>query len=76
MAQADEGRAAGFTHPFRINESGGEYARGLYQPVALLTVAVLGGSADGVGVAATRRSTDTQAEAAPRDRRPSGGRRR
>ena len=74
MAQADEAQAAGFTHPFHINQSGGEYARGLYRPVALLTVAVLGGSAAGIGVAAN--SDDTQAEAAPGDRRPSGGCRR
>jgi len=76
MALADDGRAAGFTHLFRINQSGGEYARGLYRAVALLTVAVPSGSAGGIGVGATWRSGDTQAEAASSERRPSGGRRR
>jgi hypothetical protein len=60
VAQADEDWAARFIYLPRVNQSGGECARGLYQPVALLSVAVLGGSAADVGVGSTF-SADTQA---------------
>jgi hypothetical protein len=61
VAQADEGRTLGFAYLSRFNQSGGEYARSLYRPVALLAAADLGGTAAGMGVATTFRSADTQA---------------
>ena len=51
MAQADQNRGTGFANLFRFSQPGGEFARSLYRPVALLTVAVLGASVAGVGVA-------------------------
>jgi len=44
---------AGFADLSRINQPGGEFPHSLYRPVALLTVAVLGASVVGVGVATT-----------------------
>ena len=53
MAQADQNRGTGFADLSRFNQPGDEFARSLYRPVALLTVAVLGASVAGVGVTAT-----------------------
>ena len=52
-AQTKQGRFAGFAAISRFNQPGDEFARSLYRPVALLTVAVLGASVAGVGVTAT-----------------------
>jgi hypothetical protein len=60
----DEGRAAAFVFLSRSYEPGGECARVLRRPVALLAAPNLGGSAGGaLGVAATLRksASDTKA---------------
>jgi len=60
VAQVDGGLAAGLAYISGLNQLGGGFVSGLYRPMALLTVAVLGGSAAGVGVASAF-SADTQA---------------
>ena len=52
-AQTKQGRVVGFADLSGFNQPGGEFARSLYRSVALRTVAALGASVAGVGVATT-----------------------
>ena len=68
VAPVTEGAAAGLLISPALITPRGEFAGGLYRPVALLTVGGARGSAAGVG--ATRVAADTRAKAAAGDRRP------